>query len=273
MPSLPSPSIGTQLTFTGMTHLGLSAGYDLQYTVKDHALKVYLCVGREDNRVLVTGTTRLSRQAAVLNAIDQFGKWGQKIQLWTIGEKNGAVSVKTAPVDYLSHVKPFYGKLQIKDIAADQPRMTYPGNGKGRVLSEAINNRYYFHLGGKLETSDSNRGFDCTTFPMALLSIKSLPQPGYGKQLCDAAAAAKCDLEQLKSADLAQRFKDDTIAVGLYILFSAGHVMLYNSDINTLYEFNFGGFRSTPAAQRQLQAPQDLWWMRKLSEDYRGRFA
>jgi hypothetical protein len=273
MPSLPSPSIGTQLTFTGMTHLGLSAGYDLQYTVKDHALKVYLCVGREDNRVLVTGTTRLSRQAAVLNAIDQFGKWGQKIQLWTIGEKNGAVSVKTAPVDYLSHVKPFYGKLQIKDIAADQPRMTYPGNGKGRVLSEAINNRYYFQLGGKLETSDSNRGFDCTTFPMALLSIKSLPQPGYGKQLCDAAAAAKCDLEQLKSADLAQRFKDDTIAVGLYILFSAGHVILYNSDINTLYEFNFGGFRSTPAAQRQLQAPQDLWWMRKLSEDYRGRFA
>jgi hypothetical protein len=273
MPSLPSPSIGTQLTFTGMTHLGLSAGYDLQYTVKDHALKVYLCVGREDNRVLVTGTTRLSRQAAVLNAIDQFGKWGQKIQLWTIGEKNGAVSVKTAPVDYLSHVKPFYGKLQIKNIAADQPRMTYPGNGKGRVLSEAINNRYYFQLGGKLETSDSNRGFDCTTFPMALLSIKSLPQPGYGKQLCDAAAAAKCDLEQLKSADLAQRFKDDTIAVGLYILFSAGHVILYNSDINTLYEFNFGGFRSTPAAQRQLQAPQDLWWMRKLSEDYRGRFA
>ena len=273
MSPLPSQSIGTGLTFTGMTHLGLSAGYDLQYTVKDHALKVYLCIGREDNRVLVTGTTRLSRQAAVLNSIDQFGKWGQKIQLWMIAEKNGAVSAKTAPVDYVSHVKPFYGKLQIKDIAADQPRITYPGNGQGRVLSEPINGRHYFHLGGRLETSDQNRGFDCTTFPMALLSIKSLPQPGYGKQLSDAALACQCGLEQLKSADLAQRFKDDIIPVGLYILFSAGHVMLYNSDINTLYEFNFGGFRSTPAAQRQLQAPQDLWWMRKLDEQYRERFA
>jgi hypothetical protein len=268
----PNPPAGTGLTFTGMTHLGLAAGYDLQYNVKDNALKTYLCVGKEDNRVLVTGTTRLTRQPAVLNAIDQFGKWSQIISLWMVGEKNGCVSVRTPPVSYVSHVKPYYGKLHVNDIAVDQPRMTYPGNGKGRVLSTAINNRYYFHLGGKLETNDQHRGFDCTTFPMVLLSIPVLPQPGYGKQLCDAAQAAKCDLEQLKSADLAQRFKENAIPKGLYILFSAGHVMLYNSDINTLYEFNSGGFCSTPAAQRQLTAPQDLWWLRKLNEMYRGRF-
>jgi len=270
--ALAAKSAGSALTFTGMTHMGLRVGYDLQFSVKDSSLKVYLCVGLDDNRVLVTGTTRLSRQAAVLKAIDELGKWGQQIQLWMVGEKDGVVSVTTPPVNYLSHVRPFYGKLRVSNIAAADPRLTYPGNGKGRVLSKPMNDRYYFHLGGALETAESNRGFDCTTFPLALLSIPALPSPGYGKQLCDAAEAVPCGLEQLKSADLGQRFKDSKIPAGLYVLFSAGHVMLYNADINMLYEFNFGGFRATPAALRDLRAPQDLWWMRKLSEQHRPCF-
>ena len=53
----------------------------------------------------------------------------------------------------------------------------------------------------------------------------------------------------------------------------ADKVLLDNSDINTLYEFNYGGFRATPAAQRPLHAPRDLWWMRKLNESYRPLFA
>jgi hypothetical protein len=263
---------GTGLSFSGMTDLGISHGLDLQYSLVDKSSKVYLCVGQQDNRVLVTGTTPSSRQATVLNAIDLFGKWGQNIQLWMVSEKNGVSAARTQPVNYLTHVKPYYGKLRISEIAADQPRMTYPGNGKGRLFSKLINNRYYFIYGGKLETNDPMRGFDCTSFPMALLSISSIAPPGYGKQLCDAVGAAKCDLEQVKSADLGKRFKDNTIPGGLYILFSAGHVMLYNSDINTLYEFNYGGFRATSAGQRQLQAPQDLWWMRKLGEAYRPSF-
>jgi hypothetical protein len=145
--------------------------------------------------------------------------------------------------------------------------------GKGRLLSKLINNRYYFIYGGKLETDEAMRGFDCTSFPMALLSIPRIDSPGYGKQLCDAAGAVKCDLEQVKSAELHKRLQEDTISNGIYILFSAGHVMLYNSDENILYEFTYGGFKSTPAGQRPLHAPQDLWWMRKLDEDYRPLFA
>jgi len=271
--ALPSHlAMGTGLHFTGMTDLGISRGFDLQYSLVDKSLKLYLCVGQEDNRVLVTGTTPPSRQAAVLQAIDQFEKWGQNIQLWMVSEKNGVPVARTQPVNYLTHVKPFCGKLRISDIAADQPQMTYPGNGKGRLLSKLINERYYFIYGGKLETNDQMRGFDCTSFPMALLSIPSLAPPGYGKQLCDAVGAVKCDMEQVKSAELGKRFKDNTIPGGIYILFSATHVMLYNSDKNTLYEFNYGGFRSTPAGQRQLPAPQDLWWMRKLGEAYRPAF-
>ena len=48
--------------------------------------------------------------------------------------------------------------------------------------------------------------------------------------------------------------------------------MLYNSDINTLYENTIGGFKTTPAGQRQLQAPQGLWWMRKPGDAYSSSF-
>jgi hypothetical protein len=190
-----------------------------------------------------------------------------------VAEKNGATLQKVGPVSYMTYVKPFMGPLTISGIKADDPRMVYPGNGKGRLLSTEINGRYYFVYGGKLETQDAMRGFDCTSFPMALLGVKSIAQPGYGKQLCDAVNACKCDLEQVSSADLAQRFKDDVIPYGLYVLFSAGHVLLYNSDINTLFEFTYGGFKATPAGMRELKAPQDLWWMRRIDESYRPRFA
>ncbi len=270
-PGMATPAIG--FSFTRMTDLGIGHGFDLQFRQTDRSANLFLCVGREDNRVLVSGTTPSSRQAAVLAAIDEYGKWGQNIQLWLAAEKNGTLVARTAPVNYLTHVKPFYGELTISGISADQPRMTYPGNGKGRLLSKLINDRYYFIYGGRLETDNQMRGFDCTSFPMALLSISHLPPPGYGKQLCDAVGATKCDLEMLKSAQLEKRFKENSIPGGLYILFSEGHVMLYNSDRNILYEFNFGGYRSTPAAQRSLRgAKNDLWWMRNISESYRPLF-
>ncbi|HEY7235158.1 MAG TPA: hypothetical protein VH539_13485 [Gemmatimonadaceae bacterium] len=262
----------TGLTFKGMTHLGISRGYDLQYSVADRTAKLYLCVGDEDNRVLISGTTPASRQDAVLDAIDETQCWSQKVNLWMVAEKNGRAVAKTTPVKFLTHVKPYYGRLTISQIATDYPKMTYPGNGNGRTLTKAINNRYYFRNGDKLETTPLNRGFDCTTFPMALLAIPSLPQPGYGKQLAEAAGAVPCDLEQMQSSDLHQKFADNTIPNGLYVLFSAGHVMLYHSDINWLFEFNYGGYRDTPAPDRELKAPQNLWWMRKLDERYRACF-
>lgn len=269
-PSITAPNAA--LSFSGMTDLGVSRGFDLQFKVVDKSADLYLCVGRADNRVRVSGTTPLSRQASVLAAIDQFGKWGEDISLWMAIHKGVVVVAKSAPVTYRAHVKPFMGKLQMSGIAADVPRMTYPGNGIGRLLSKAINGRYYFIHAGKLETNPAMRGFDCTTFPMALLSIPNLPAPGYGKQLCDAVQAQQCNLEQLKRSELEQHFKADSIPGGQYVLFSEGHVLLYNSDINTLYEFTHGGFRTTPAASRPMVAAHDLWWVRKLSEAYRPAF-
>jgi hypothetical protein len=260
------------LIFKGMSDLGILKGFNLDYHVRDATLDLFLCVGKTDNRVKINKTTPLTRQSMVLKSLDELGKWGVDVELWMTAEKNGIQIAKTAPVKYKNHVKPYYGTLMISDIASDDPKMTYPGNGKGRLLSKAINNRYYFIYGGKLEDDEKNRGFDCTSFPMALFSIPKLTLPGYGKQVCEAVNAAQCGLEQQTSEAMAQLFKNNTIPVGLYMLFSAGHVMLYDSYKNMLHEFNFGGFKSTYAAHRSLKAPQNLWWMRKLPESYRSAF-
>jgi hypothetical protein len=267
-----SKALGSGLRFSKMTSYGIGRGMDLQYGLTDATQTAELCVGDEDNRVVITRTTPSSREAAVLDAIDTFGKWGEEIQLWMISTKNGETTGRTDPVKYRTHVKPFYGKLTISDIAKDDPPMTYPGNGFGRVLSPQINGRYYFKYAGAYETDNAKRGFDCTTFPMALFSIPNLPPPGYGKQLADAAGATKCDYEQKKSSELEKEFQENSTPGGLYILFSEGHVRLYNSDINTLYEFTYGGFKQTPAGLQTMTAAHNLWWMRKLPETYRPNF-
>ena len=258
-----------------MSDLGINFGFDLKFQFVNKLAQLHLCVGREDNRVLITGTTPASRQDSVLAAIDALGKWGETIQLSMVAEQQGRIVARTAPIQYKSYVKPFSGALTISDVAAAKPPLTYPGNGYGRLLSRQINGRYYFKLGGKLETDNRMRGFDCTSFPMALLGLGKLPGKGYGKDLCDAAQGAKCDLEQLKGSEFEKRFKEDSIPYGIYILFSEGHVLLYNSDINWLYEFTKGGFKKTHGAEKDLRVLSgrpDLWWMRKLPDTYRSRF-
>lgn len=265
-------SNSASLIFIGMTHLGIKKGFNLEYSVSDKTAKLYLCIGIAENRVLINNTTPLSRQAQVLNAVDKLGRWAEEVEIWMVAERDGKIISTPTKQKYLTHVKPHFETLTVTGIAAAQPALTYPGNGLGRLLSSEINNKYYFVHGGKLETSRKMRGFDCTTFPMALLKISSLPSPGYGKQLCDAADAKKCGLEQIKTKELKTKFNENTISGGKYILFSEGHVLLYDSDLNNLHEFNFGGYKRTPAYQRDLKAKHDLWWMRKLDEEYNACF-
>ncbi len=260
------------LTFTGMTDMGLKTGFDLSFHINDNTAQVYLHVETDANRVLITGTTRLTRRDAVLAAIDATEKWGQTVKLWMTAEKAGARVAETGKVPYTSHVKPYSGPLTIGGFSRDTPALTYPGIGTGRVLSGVMNGKRYFTHAGKLETSNAMRGFDCTTFPLALYSV-SLPPPGYGKQLGEALGAMICNLEQVSPKTLKQHFDDDDIPLGQYILFSEGHVLLYNSDINTLYEFNLGGFKATFAPLRSTEAKNGLWWMRKLPESRRPQFS
>ena len=80
-----------------------------------------------------------------------------------------------------------------------------------------------------------------------LFRADHLPSPGYGSQLSDAAGAVPCGLEQIESfAALKEKFKAQSIPAGQYIVFSAAHVMLYDSTSNLLHEFTYGGYRVKP---------------------------
>jgi len=275
-----------RLSFAGVTEAGrtqaLRRGFDLGFTVSDATVDVFLCVGREDNRVRITGTTPKTRLAPVLAAIDELEMWGVPIDLWMVVERDGSVVNQSTKVRHTSHVKPYFGVLTVSGFEADNPKLTYPGIGIGRWLSAPMNGRYYFCYGSRLETDPAMRGFDCTTLPMALLGLQSLPAPGYGKQLCDAAGATNVGLEQLRTEDLKlifsgarAPFRFGLVAPGAYIIFSEKHVLLYDATQNLLYESNVNiAFKKWRASERELKRPpNDLWWMRKLPAAAMGAFA
>ncbi len=254
-------------------------GFSVNFSCSDKLATVWLCVGETDNRVKISGTTQLERQPAVLDALNNIGKWGGKVPVWLEAERFGSASLKSQVLQYTSHLQPYGGRLQISGFKRHQPAFTYPGNGEGRLLSEPIKGLRYFIYKGKLETLPNNRGFDCTSFPMVIFGVKSLPLPGYGKQLCEQLTHSKCGLEGLTRGQLEDYLRLDSIPKGIYVFFSSKHVLLHNSDINMIYEFNapgglFGltGFKETPGYLRQMSTP-DLWWVRKLDEKYRPCFA
>ena len=275
---------GTGIALRRMTHLGLGKGYDLDYNVAESfTTSVYLCIGRDDNRVLISHTTPQSREAAVLAAIDELRQWSRWIDVWLVAEKSSATVGGTAPVKFFTHVQPYCGPLTLGGFATDFPGLTYAGNGVGRLLSRQINNRYYFVYGGNLETDPARRGFDCTTFPMVLFQVPRLPGTGSGMDLANALGAAACDLEEMEPAKLEAHFAARDVPAGIYIVFGkwgavgAGHVLLYDANINWLFEFNsspVNGYQDKPATYRSFRYPASAkWWIRKLDPKYRPCFA
>jgi len=259
----------------GMRHLGLSRGYDIEFYLQDRSSLLFLCVGNLDNRVLITGTTPFSRQAAVLNAIDEFGVWRDKINIWLTTEKQGKQLYTSPHRSFRTHVKPYFGRLKILDMNQDADlKKTYAGIGVGRTLSGLINGRYYFRNGSTLETKERYRGFDCTTFPLSLFSIKNFPPHGYGLHVAILTGICKLNLERLTTNELKKRFIERSFPPGVYIIFSEGHVMLYDSyyGLNLLFEWNKGGLIITPAEERKLRAKHNLWWIGELPDKCRQCF-
>ena len=269
--------MGESLIFgrNGMRHLGLSRGYDIDFNPQHSSINVYLYLGSKENRVLISGTSPLSRQPAILEAIDQFGVWGNKIDIWLALERNGKRIQTTSHRSFRTHVKPYFGRLKILEMNQDVDlRKTYAGIGTGRTLSGLINGRYYFRNGSTLETKNRFRGFDCTSFPLTLFLIKNFPPRGYGLHVGILSGICKHKLERLKTKELKKRFIEKSLPQGVYIIFSEGHVMLYDSyyGLNMIFEWNKGGLIITPAEERKLRSKNNLWWIGELPDKCRQCF-
>ncbi len=257
---------------------------------------IFLCAGNPTNSLDITGG---AQRDALLALFDKTAMWGQSIPVWAEAKLGGKTIATSAKTQLKIHVKPLPARITFSVLAAE--RLTYPGNGYGRTLTKTlINNQWYFRHGSKLETDNSKRGFDCTTFPMVIFNCYPVMDGKYGTALADALGAQKCDLEQLHWTQVRDMFsatgsafsampanhssapsfiKRDPFAKatiansfdrsGVYIVWSAGHVVLYQDGM--IHEFTDGGYKATPAQLRNWSnAPQGLWWIRKLPPHLRA---
>jgi hypothetical protein len=227
--------------------------------------KTFLCLEDADNRLDITGGYNSSKLPALLELVRGIDAWGKTVKSWgVVTQQNGTQVVETPAQDFACPVKPFDGPFTFDGFRSNVPPLTYPGNGHGRTLTH-INGRYYFYNAGLLETDNAKRGFDCTTFPMALFRTSVNMTGKYGTALAVALGATPCDMEQKKTADVKAFFADARKgALGLYFMWSAGHVVLVKDA--TIHEFTYGGYNRTPAASwgGYKFAAQGLWWVRKL---------
>ncbi len=249
------------------------------------------------NSLDITGGHDLEKLLALF---DKTAKWGQEINVWAEARLNAKTIATSSKTKLKIHVKPLPARLTFQVIAAE--RLTYPGNGHGRTLTKQLyNNQWYFRRGSVLENDNAMRGFDCTTFPMALWSTYPDMSGAYGTKLVETLGAQKCGLEQLNWKEVRALFTDTAGPLGpvapppksnpdpsfwrdpftkptradqfdtraTYLVWSAGHVVIYQDRM--IHEFTHGGYKMTPAHLRDWsQAPQGLWWIRKLPSHLRA---
>ena len=251
-----------------------NGGYSFSYAVNvPPGGKLFLCLEGVTNRLEITGGYNKSKLPALLKCIGAVQGWGTSIRCWLVMEQNGKSVGESAANDMKCPVKPYDGPLTIQGFSTALPKLTYPGNGIGRLLTGLIDGKYYFRFGiadnVPFETDNAMRGFDCTTFIMALFQCNINMTYKYGTYLVENLGCKKCDMEEKKEKEIKAFFADSTKGrSGQYILWSEGHMLLAKNAV--LHEFTYGGYAQTPAASflRYARAKNGLWWIRKLPATY-----
>jgi hypothetical protein len=247
-----------------------SGGYSFSHSVNvPSGGNLYLCLESVTNRLDLAGGYNATKLPALLKCIGAVEGWGKSIRCWLVLEQNGQTIGESAATDMQCPVKPYDGAFTLQGFGSAQPKLTYPGNGTGRLLTAAIDGKHYFRFGSKFETDNALRGFDCTTFIMALFQCNIDMSGKYGTYLVEKLGCTKCDMEQKKEKEVKAFFADATKgAMGQYIMWSEGHMLVAKNAV--LHEFTYGGYVQTPAATfpRYNKAANGLWWIRKLPATY-----
>jgi len=179
-------------------------------------------------------------------------------------------------------VQPFDGPLTFDAFRLASPRLTYPGNGKGNLLSPLINDQYYFVTPtagggnqGVLITDPRMRGFDCTTFPMSLFSCFPDMTKKYGTYLVERLTGTSMHGTKGRSKQDMDAFFSLPDHRGLYVIWTEGHMMLVKNA--TLYEFTGLDYRpdgfNTVEVHVKLTSPafrpaNNLVWVAELPSRY-----
>ena len=243
--------------------------------------RAFLCVGDANARVdlgLVTHGINApfkgdpyAELCALLRIIRQKGAWATPISCWITFEKNGAPAGSTNHQKLDAPVEPLEGMVTTRLLRSQSGKLGYsPKNAAGvhdgRVLTPFYLDGYrYFTHAFRFETVSSCRGFDCTTFPLALAFLEVVKQPGYGKQVSEQLFASMCGLEQLKPKEMFELWQNPIATRGSYIAFSSSHVVMVNNAVTHEFtDHSPAGYQTFPGAQHERWNATNLWWVRKL---------
>jgi hypothetical protein len=139
---------------------------------------------------------------------------------------------------------------------------TPPNYADGRYLFvPAIDNCHYFAYGGRFETDDNKRGFNCITYVGAVfgVDVNSGAMSSFGTELAQhcGCTATECENKSLADAKafLASR------RVGTYFMWSAHHIVLVVNGVVHEFREKYGRYNAQSVAA--WSHGDNHWWVRK----------
>lgn len=250
-------------------------GYLISYSGKapPSQYKVFLSLPLDINSLEITGRKQTDVMASdnlpdLLRLIDKLGLWGKNAQCRLYVKREGRIVTQSNMQSLPCPVQPYSGKLE-PQLGEDDtgPALTYTGIQTGRMFYQpAIDGKYYFAYGGKFETDDTMRGFNCITFIGAVCGVDpaSGAMGAYGTQLADHVGATNCGMENKKEAAIKDFFK--TNKKGTYIMWSSTHSVLVVDAVIHEFSESKGGYVKTDVQKWNYHGKS--YWIRKLPKGF-----
>lgn len=195
--------------------------------------------------------------------------WGKRARCRLIVSKAGQVVAEALSPPFDCPVRPYFGVLTPSSVGngGTGPKLRYTGNGTGRMLRmPAIDGCYYFAWAGRFETSDSMRGYDCTTYAGAVFGVDAATgaMSGYGTKLANHLGASQCNLENKTGDDIRKYFSGSPR--GTFLMWSDSHVVVILNAVVHEFSQSKGGYAATPIAFWGFGSKR--YWVRKPQKQF-----
>lgn len=196
--------------------------------------------------------------------------WGTKASCRIFVKQGPSIVASSNEQSFPCPVRPYTGRLHPADLGRGDagPPLQYTGVQDGRMLHmPAIDGCHYFAYGGRFETENGKRGFNCITYVGAVFGVEpaSKAMSGYGTQLAVHCGCVPCNVENRTLAEVRTYFAGAG-ARGTYIMWSASHVVLVVNAAVHEFRQSLGRYNTQPIAQ--WKHADDRWWVRKAPKTF-----
>jgi hypothetical protein len=191
----------------------------------------------------------------LLGLIERQRLWGKPVDVQLMATRGETVVARSNVASLACPVQPLSGPItprRLGGLGDTGPKLKYTGNGTGRMLRlPAIQGKYYFKWGGKFETDDRMRGFDCTTFVGSVFGFPfdgHWPSNANGLTVATKLGAIPCNIEQRPGSEVKSFFASGPGGGrrGVFVTWSAGHVVLIIDGVVHEYGHSKNGYAETP---------------------------